>query len=183
MKNETLFAIIDDIDDEYIMEFAKVEKISNVRRKIIRNICLLVACIVVIIGVLSIVELNKEQKNEIITMDKEDGTNVIWGRPSSDVEQFQSNHTFNTEEYLGQIILDEELKEAMRVTISDKDLFAVWVYECTGKSHEKVYGDFIMVIGVEEDYLNKKLIFATKTQLESMTCPDDMIIILGLACR
>lgn len=162
MTASALLNAIGQIDDKYVMEFAHIRR----QRISWRAVAVIAACLLLIAGAVFTAwpRINNQPQH-----------NIIWADSSS---------TPNTEQFgiiKGHIQFSANLTKAMAESDSNTDLFAIEVVELTGAANEEVYEQVIRPLRLTETYQENGIIFASREQIETMTCPDDMSIVLTLA--
>lgn len=103
---------------------------------------------------------------------------VIWA--NSD-DQIWKDYTEQSTK--GSIILADELKTMMERSESPADIFAVRVTDTTGASDEDIYNNFVKPLGIDEEYIETGVIFATAEQINSFVCPSNLALVLYFAVK
>lgn len=171
MKKELIIEAIGNISDRHIMEFTNIDSISKTHH--ITRVFSIVACICIVVTISTIAGLYcKEQLTS-----HHGGENIIWG--DGDLHSY-GDATKETAE-LGVVKVTDELSAAFANSNSESDIFAIEVHEMSGTEKIDIYQQFILKLGVKEDYMENGIIFATKKQVASFECPTDMSIVLYLA--
>ncbi len=103
---------------------------------------------------------------------------VIWA--NSD-DQIWKDYTEQSTK--GTIILADELKIMMEKSENAADIFAVRVTDTTGASDEDIFNTFVKPLGIDEEYIETGVIFATAEQIKSFVCPSNLALVLYFAVK
>lgn len=165
MKKELIMEAIGNISDRHVMEFADVSN-YKIKYNFLRA-CSIAACICFVLAISLIVGLNN-----MVAPLNQDGEEL-----SRETESDNHHNSIDSIEF-GTVKISDSLAAAFMNADSDNEIFAIKVQEVSGADKKEVYQQFILKQGVEEDYLDKGIIYATKRQVQSFKCPDDMYIVL-----
>lgn len=83
----------------------------------------------------------------------------------------------------GSIILADELKIMMERSENPADVFAVRITDTAGASEEEIYNTFVKPLGINENYMETGIIFVTAEQINSLTCPSELALVLYLVVK
>lgn len=177
MNGKVLMSAIGNINDKYIMEFAKVLPIRKQRSALFTRIIPVAACLCII--VMSVVLLmQRNDINHIKPVNISDG-NVIWGDGAGD----NILDDYSEKASKGTIIIAETLETAMNNSKNENDMFAVLVTEMSDISKDDVYNIFIKPLEIDEEYMENGIIFASENQIRTLKCPDNFALVLSLAVK
>lgn len=207
MNAKIMLNAIGGIRDEHIMEFAEV-KSKNIHdtgyiKKMLPFVASLGIVFCVAVGLTELFYLPMTpQDGENITgssseTESDTGLNigtesekvdeplfdmdkVVWGSGSYNHETDNGEGMESNDNLFGTIQIAPSLENAMTEYVQEV-VFAVYV-ECPYISDKNaIYEEFILKLGVEEDYMEKSVIYATKAQIEAFECPENMGFVLHLA--
>lgn len=74
--------------------------------------------------------------------------------------------------------ITESLRREMENTDEGNGVMTVYVYESSGASRESVYERLIKPMNVEEEFMEREVIFVTAEQINSLVCPPDLKVLL-----
>lgn len=173
MNAENLMRAIGGISDRHIEEFAIVQRKTH--KALWIKVVSVTACFCVIMSAIFIIP--SLLMNEQGTLNVIDPHETIWG---------DSSQNENVDEYInksikGTVIITNSLKNSMENCESDWVLYAVLITETTGKSDEYIYNSFVKPLNIREQYIDYGIIYITESQINALTCPSDMAIILSPA--
>lgn len=167
MRNELIMEAIGNISDKHIMEFANAD---SIRKRHLTHVFSMVASICIIVTLSGITGLFWKE----ILPSTHGGGDIIWG--DGDIHSYEDST--NEKVKLGVVEVSDALEKAFSGSDSESDVFAMEVREMSGMEKVDVYQHFVLKLGVEEDYLERGIIFATKKQVASFECPANMAIVL-----
>lgn len=187
MRAENLMKAIGNIDDRHIEEFLIVEK--RIKSKTIKNIYTLVAsiCVLILCSALMYGHYRSLSPNEgggnVVSSESEDENttsiidirNVVWRT---------GVHSFEAIDYEkitgGMTVVAPSLKRAFEQYTDEDVVFAIFVEKVLG-SQSEVYHSFIKEAGVAEEYMEMGLIYATRQQVEKLSCDRNIAVVLHWA--
>lgn len=177
MNAEKFISSVGAISDKYIIECANTNRLYAQRK--LRTCLLTAACFVLVIlsGVLAAKFFSESQKH------------IVWNE-NADIHEIEKYYDQATE---GNVVITESLQSVFAIltpseqnkpsVADDECVFAVLVTETTGVSKEIIYRDFVLPLGVKEEYLDSGIVFLTRKQLKEIKCPNNLAIILSLAAK
>lgn len=176
MNAEMLMNAIGGISDRHIEAFSVIEakKYKSVRKTtvaIAACFCILLSA-VVISGAL----LNNNHQSDVSPGEL---GSIIWGEPQQNgsIDEYKKSANY------GEITITNSLQNAMDSNDDATALYAVFITEATDKSNDYIYNHFVKLLFCKEEYLDYGIVYATKAQISSWVCPQDMAIVLSLALR
>lgn len=175
MIKEQIMSAIGNINDEFITECCtkNLYKRRKLRIYLWASACFILA--IISIGFTANI-LSKQN-------------NVIWNE-NPNIHEIEECYKHAS---MGKVVFTDSLQNAVIILtpsdqnkqpeIDEKSVFAVLVTETTGVSKEIIYRDFVLPLGVKEEYLDSGIVFLTRKQLKEIKCPNNLAIILSLAAK
>ena len=187
MNAESLMKAIGDIDDRHIEKSMFAEK--KIASKTVKNIYALVASICVFILCSALVYgyylsiCPSDGGGNVVSSETEDENTT----PIIDIRKVvwrTEVHSFEAIDYEkitgGMTVVAPSLKGAFEQYTDEDVVFAIFVEKVLG-SHSEVYNSFIKEAGVAEEYMEMGLIYATRQQVEKLSCDRNIAVVLHWA--
>lgn len=203
MNAKVMIHAIGEISDHHVMEFVDVKNMNNNGKGYIKIILPFVASLGLIILVsvgfakLFYMPTTSPDEGDITMFPSENESNtgsekvdepafdmnkVVWGKGTYNYENEGNEEVESSSDLYGTIQIAQSLENAM-IEYAQEVVFAVYVESLYYREKDAIYEEFILKLGVEEDYMEKSVIYVTKAQIEALECPDNMGFVLHLANR
>lgn len=168
MSIDQLMDAIGELDDGYIEEFAEIKPPRRIWRYLSAAAC------IALLFTLALIWARGGHTGTIepsVPYEK-----VIWAVQGGSVSADCSEQA-----KAGEIVITAQLGYALSKSENPDDVFAVFVGETTGAAPEQIYEEFIKPLGIYEEYLDRRVIFATQEQVNGIASSKKFGIVLDLA--
>ena len=168
MSIDQLMDAIGELDDGYIEEFAEVKPPRRIWGYLSAAAC------IALLFTLALIWTRGGHTGTIepsVPYEK-----VIWAVQGGTVSADSTEQA-----KAGEIVITAQLGYALAKSKDPNDVFAVFVDETTGAAPEQIYEEFIKPLGIYEEYLDRRVIFATQEQVNGISSSERFGIVLDLA--
>lgn len=175
MTAEKLMNAIGGISDRHIAEFANVKPVG-MKSRLLKFVSVAACLCFIAIGTVFFMKNSAAPHGGGSDIDAPRPAETVWGIGLEDMEW--KDYAKLAEK--GSVIITDELQIMMERSDNEEDVFAILVEEMTGVTEEEVYSTFVKPSGVEEEYMEKGIIYATAEQINSFVCPSELALVLYL---
>ena len=175
MTAEKLMNAIGGISDRHIAEFANVKPVG-MKSRLFKFVSVAACLCFIAIGTVFFMKNSAAPHGGGSDIDAPRPAETVWGIGLEDMEW--KDYAKLAEK--GSVIITDELQIMMERSDNEEDVFAILVEEMTGVTEEEVYSTFVKPSGVEEEYMEKGIIYATAEQINSFVCPSELALVLYL---
>ena len=175
MTAEKLMNAIGGISDRHIAEFANVKPVG-MKSRLLKFVSVAACLCFIAIGTVFFMKNSAAPHGGGSDIDAPRPAETVWGMGLGDMEW--KDYAKLAEK--GSVIITDELQIMMERSDNEEDVFAILVEEMTGGTEEEVYSTFVKPSGVEEEYMEKGVIYATAEQINSFVCPSELALVLYL---
>lgn len=161
MNTEKLMNAIGGISDKFIEESAVVEPFIRRKKTWIKTVAA-AACVCILAVCAALLASRNNTSN----------SSAVLGHGRGDFGYCEVNES---------VYIAESLRRAMEDSKEENGVLAVYIQDSLGASQESVYERLIKPLNVEEEFMERGVIFVTAEQINSLVCPPDMEVYLSLA--